>query len=203
MGRAYSPSEILKMNHKEFAFTGEWKDAFGAPEMSGVWFIWGNSGNGKTNFIMQLVRELSRFGKVAINALEERQSKTIKDAIRRFGLDDLDGKLQFLSEPMSELTGRLLKRRSVDFVVIDSFQYTQMTYRQYIDFKKKHPTKLLIFISHASGTQPSSRASKSVMYDADLKIWVEGWRAHSKGRYIGEKGYFDIWKEKALEYWGE
>ena len=41
---------------------------------------------------------------VAINALEERQSKTIKDAIRRFGLDDLDGKLQFLSEPMSELT---------------------------------------------------------------------------------------------------
>ena len=95
-----------------------------------------------------------------------------------------------------------MKRRSADFIVIDSFQYTQMTYRQYLDFKK-HPTKLLVFISHASGTQPSTRAAKSVMYDADLKNWVEGGRARSKGRYIGEKGYFDSWKEKALEYWGE
>ncbi|MEA4949586.1 MAG: ATP-dependent serine protease, partial [Petrimonas sp.] len=53
------------------------------------------------------------------------------------------------------------------------------------------------------GKQPAGRAAKSVMYDADMKIWVEGYRAISKGRYIGEKGYFDVWPEKALRYWGE
>lgn len=203
MARAYSPSEILRMKKKEFSFTGDWFDAFGTPEQSGVWFVWGNSGNGKTSFIMQLCRELSRFGKVALNALEEGQSKTVKDAIRRFSMDDLDGKMLFLCEPVDELSERLSRRRSPDFVIIDSFQYSQLGYRQYIKLKEANRNKLLVFVSHADGKQPAGRAARSVMYDADLKVYVEGYRAMSKGRYIGEKGYIDIWKEKALAYWGE
>ena len=87
--------------------------------------------------------------------------------------------------------------------MIDSFQYAQLSYRQYIQLKETNRKKLLIFVSHAEGKQPAGRAARSVMYDADLKIYVEGYRAMSKGRYIGEKGYIDVWKEKALEYWGE
>ena len=203
MARAYSPSEILKMKKKSFAFDGEWFDAFGTPERLGVWFIWGNSGNGKTSFTMQLCRELSLFGKVAYNALEEAQSKTMQDAIIRFGMDDLDGKLQFLCEPLDELTERLTKKKSPDFVIVDSFQYTQMTYKQYIAFKEANKKKLIIFISHADGKKPAGRAAVSVMYDSALKIWIEGYRAFSKGRYIGETGQFDIWKQGALKYWGE
>lgn len=203
MARAYSPSEILRMKKKELSFTGDWFDAFGTPEQSGVWFVWGNSGNGKTSFIMQLCRELSRFGKVALNALEEGQSKTVKDAIRRFGMDDLDGKMLFLCEPIDDLAERLSRRRSPDFVIIDSFQYSQLNYRQYIKLKEANRNKLLIFVSHADGKQPAGRAARSVMYDSDLKIYIEGYRAMSKGRYIGEKGSIDVWKEKALQYWGE
>ncbi len=203
MARAYSPSEILRMKKKEFSFTGDWFDAFGNPEQSGVWFVWGNSGNGKTSFIMQLCREMSRFGKVALNALEEGQSKTVQDAIRRFGMDELDGKMLFLCESVDELSERLSRRRSPDFVIIDSFQYTQLSYRKYIKLKEANRKKLLIFVSHADGKQPAGRAARSVMYDADLKIYIEGHRAISKGRYIGEKGYIDVWKEKALAYWGE
>ncbi|SFU35439.1 hypothetical protein SAMN05216364_1005101 [Porphyromonadaceae bacterium KHP3R9] len=201
--RAYAPSEILQMKKKSFPFDGDWFDAFDNPEQSGVWFIWGNSGNGKSSFVMQLCRELARFGKVVFNALEEAQSKTMQDAISRFGLDALDGKLSFVCEPMDHLCERLARRRGPDFAIIDSFQYTRITYRQYIDIKEANRGKLLIFVSHAEGKQPAGRAAKSVMYDADLKIHVEGYRARSKGRYIGEKGYIDIWKTKALAYWGE
>lgn len=203
MKRAYSPSEILNMNKKVFDFEGEWFKAFGTPEQLGVWFIWGNSGNGKTSFVMQLARELSRFGKVAYNALEEGTSKTVQDSIERFGLDELDGKLQFICEDMDMLTARLAKRRSPDYVIVDSFQYAQLTYKQYISFKEANANKLIIFVSHADGKRPSGRAAVSVMYDAALKVWVEGYRAFSKGRYIGEVGYYDAWKEGALEYWGE
>jgi len=203
MARAYSPSEILKMKKKSFAFEGEWYDAFGTPERLGIWFIWGNSGNGKTSFTMQLCRELSRFGKVAYNALEEAQSKTVQDAIIRFEMDDLDGRLQFLCESLDELTERLAKKKSPDFVIVDSFQYTQLTYKQYIAFKEANHKKLIIFISHADGKKPAGRSAVSVMYDSALKIWVEGYRAFSKGRYIGEKGELDIWKKGALKYWGE
>ena len=203
MKRAYSPSEILNMSKKVFDFEGEWFDAFGVPEQLGVWFVWGNSGNGKTSFVMQLAKELTRFGKVAYNALEEGTSKTVQDAIERFELHELDGKLQFLCEPLDVLTARLAKRRSPDFVIVDSFQYSQLTYRQYITFKEANANKLIVFVSHADGKRPSGRSAVSVMYDAALKVWVEGYRAFSKGRYIGEVGYMDVWKQGAMNYWGE
>jgi hypothetical protein len=97
----------------------------------------------------------------------------------------------------------LKRQKSPDFVVIDSFQYTQMTYRQYIEFKEQHRNKLIIFISHATGRLPTGRSGKSVMFDATLKIYVEGYRAFSKGRFIGPVGHFDIWPEMAARYWGE
>jgi hypothetical protein len=40
------------------------------------------------------------------------------------------------------------------------------------------------------------------MYDATLKIWVEGYRAFSKGRFIGSTGQYDVWAEGAERYWG-
>jgi hypothetical protein len=46
-------------------------------------------------------------------------------------------------------------------------------------------------------------AAKKVRYDACLKIYVEKFRAFSKGRFIGEKGYYNIWKEEAEKHWGE
>ena len=61
--------------------------------------------------------------------------------------------------------------------------------------------KRLVIISQAEGTRPKGRTAVSVMYDAALKIWVEGYRAISKGRYFGEKGYYPIWAERAEEYW--
>ena len=88
-------------------------------------------------------------------------------------------------------------------MVIDSFQYTQMSFKDYQEFKNRHRDKLIIFISQADGNRPSGRTAVSVMYDATLKIWVEGYRAISKGRYFGSKGYYTIWEERAKVYWGE
>jgi hypothetical protein len=48
-----------------------------------------------------------------------------------------------------------------------------MTYRDYIQLKEEFPDKLFVFISHARGKNPKGDAATSVMYDADLKIWVE------------------------------
>jgi hypothetical protein len=184
-------------------FRGAWYDAFGYPERRGVWFIWGKSANGKTSFVMQLCKELAKWGKVAYNSLEEADSLTLCNTIERYGMAALTGN-EFIilpAEPMSKLSERLEKKRSPDIVVIDSLQYTQMSYRDYIDFKERHADKLLIFISHADGNHPAGRAARSVMYDASLKIWVEGFRAISKGRYIGPLGYYTIWEEGAAKYW--
>ena len=97
---------------------------------------------------------------------------------------------------MDELSERLLKRRSPDAVIIDSFQYTGLTYASYKTLKEKHRNKLLIFVSHCEGEKPEGRAAKKVAYDADMKIFVRGFRAISKGRFITQPGNSNIiWEE--------
>ena len=71
MKRALSVRDILDKKYNTFPFEGKWKEAFGTPERVGVWFIWGNSGNGKTSFVMQLCKELCKYDRVVYNSLEE------------------------------------------------------------------------------------------------------------------------------------
>ncbi|MDD3039636.1 hypothetical protein [Bacteroides sp.] len=196
--------DVLSMKFSTLPFEGDWQAAFGTPERRGVWFIWGNSGNGKTSFVMQLCKTLCRFGRVAYDSMEEGACLTMQNTLIRFNMQEVNRRFLLLdNESIEHLSIRLKRQKSPDFVVIDSFQYTQMTYRQYIEFKEKHRDKLLIFISHATGRLPTGRSAKSVMFDATLKIYVEGFRAFSKGRFIGPLGHYDIWREEARRYWGE
>lgn len=196
-------SEVLNRKREVFPFTGMWAAAFGQPERTGVWFVWGNSGNGKSSFVMQLCKELCKYDRVVYDSLEEGDSMTMLQSLSRHGMSEVGRRFNLLNaEPMNELTERLCRRKSWNIAVIDSFQYTQMSYSDYIRMKEKHKDKLLIFISHAKGRAPRGNAAESVMYDAALKIWVEGFKAFSKGRLIGETGEYTIWPEGAEKYWG-
>lgn len=201
--RALTVSDLLKMKHDVYEFEGTWHDAFDYPEKSGVWFIWGNSGNGKSTFALQLAKYMTSFGKVLYNSLEEGQSLTLKRAFERVNMHEVEGDLHLVSEGMEELDKRLSRQRSASIVFVDSVQYTNLNFKRYYDFKNKHKNKLIIFVSHATGREPSTKVSQRIMYDADLKIWVEGYKAISKGRYIGFVGEKVIWEEGARRYWGD
>lgn len=196
--------EMLSIKYPTFSFDAEWYDAFGCPERRGVWLIWGNSGSGKTSFVMRLCKYLCQFGRVAYDSLEEGAGLTMQNTLRRFSMMEVNRKFLLIDrEDMEQLDLRLHRQKSPDFIVIDSFQYTGMNFRQYKDFRERNRGKLLIFISHADGKLPSGRSARSVMYNADMKVYIEGFRAFSKGRYIGPVGYLDIWPEMARKYYGE
>ena len=199
--QALSVSQLLAQKKETFELSPEWKIAFGEPEVIGTWIIWGQSGNGKTTFALQLAKELCQHGVVLYNSLEEGDSLSLMNAVERVGLQHVNRRVRFVCEDMETLLIRLKKRRSPKIVFIESFQYTQMSYKQYIELKEQLPNHLLIFVSHADGNNPSGRSAKSVMYDSMLKIWVEGYRAFSKGRFIGERGWINIWEEAAQRYW--
>ena len=202
MFRSLSAKEILKIRRKSITLEGEWGNCIGSIDRHGVVFIWGNSGNGKTSAVISLCRELCNFGKTLFVSLEEGFSLSFQNTLKRFDMESCGSKFQVIDKATpEELVQRLTKPRSPEFVVIDSYQYLGMSYKQYIDFKSKLPNKLLIFLSHADGKQPSGRAAKAVKYDAMLKIWVEGYVAHSNGRFIGTTGKAVIWEQGAYEYW--
>ena len=189
MARAYSASEVLAKKVPSIPFEGKWRAAFGEPGRTGVWLIWGQSANGKSSFAMQLARELCKYG---------------KQNMQRCRMGEVGGRFLILDrESLEELSLRLDKQRSPDFIIIDSLQYTGLNYTEYKRLKEKHPKKLFIFISHADGDRPKGATATKVQYDADMKILVQGYRAICKGRYIPEAGqHYSIWAEAEAKYWG-
>ena len=191
MAKPLSASQVLAVKRKTIRLEGAWGDCLGEIDRTGVVLIWGQSGNGKSSAVMSLAKELTKHGKVLYVSLEEGYALSFQNTLRRYSMQDCKSKFQVVAgEDFESITARLSKRRSADFIVIDSFQYCQINY------------KLIIFVSHADGKQPAGRAAVSVKYDADQKIWVEGYKAISNGRYIGSTGECIIWEEGAAKYWG-
>lgn len=201
--RAYSPSEILKMKIPYMNFTGEWAEAFGQPAPTGLWIIWGKSGNGKSAFTMKLAKYLCQFGSVFYDSLEEDIRFSFQKNIARNRMDEVDGKFKTLKLSIEDLDARMSDKRKEDIYIIDSFQAAKLSTKQYTDLAEKHPDKLIIFVSRADGNLPKGRGAENLMWDADVKIWVEGFRAICKGRFQPEPGkHFTIWQEGASKYWG-
>lgn len=202
--RSASAAEIINTKFKTMGFTGEWLEIFGDPERRGSWIIWGESGNGKTSFCMQLAKYLSNFGRVAYDSLEEGFSLSLKKSIIRANMQECGSRFQVINkESIDDLRVRLSKKKSPDFIFIDSVQYTglnKMTAKQLInDF----PTKLFIFVSHAEGKLPDGRVAKAIRYDADIKIRIEGFKAIVNGRFEGDRNkMYTIWEQGAYDYWG-
>jgi hypothetical protein len=203
MKRAISVNEIMNTNRRAMAFEGGWLESFGSPERTGSWLIWGNSGNGKTRFALQLAKYLCNFGKVAYNALEEGNSMSMRMAIEDVGMMEVQRRfVLYDKEPIGDLFERLEKKKSPDFVFIDSAQYSGMNYKQYQLLVDSFRHKQFIIVSHADGKLPAGQVARSIRYDSHCKIWVEGYRAFPTSRYGGGKP-FTIWHQGAYEYWGE
>lgn len=205
--RALTHRDIENMKFQDLDVSKEFQDLFGVPEASGVWIIWGHSGNGKTRFALQLLKELTKsikntYGKVAYDTLEEGARKSFRRAVMASYLKEVRKKLLFLNrEPIEDLKIRLSKHKAPKMVFVDSFQYSGLTKRSYKHLKEEFPDVLFIFVSHAEGKHPEGRAAKFVRYDADVKIHVEGYVATAVSRYGGGKPY-EIWPEKVQELQG-
>lgn len=203
MARTLSAKQVLTIRFDTVRLGGGWDGCVGEIETTGIWFIWGNSGNGKTSVVVSLCRELSAFGKVLYNSREEGVSLTMQNTLRRYGMGELGSRFQLADMPLEELDEKLSQRRSPKFVVIDSFQFMGLSYREFRAFCERHRNKMLIFVSRARGRQPEGRAAAGAMYDAACKIWVEGYKAFSKGRFIGKTGELTVWEEGAAKYWSD
>jgi len=199
VNRAISIRQLYATNIRSLGFGGEWLDAIGCPEPSGTWLIWGNSGNGKTRFALQLAKYLATFGlRVAFDSLEEGVSLSLRNAIGDCNMQEVARRFVLLDkEPVADLIVRLAKKKSPDVIFVDSVQYTGLAYAEYKSLKDRFRHKLFVFVSHAYGSHPAGRVARSIRFDANVKIWVEGFQAFAASRYGGGKPYV-IWEEGCL-----
>lgn len=201
--KVLSPSQVINKKRVIYDFDGRFLESFGKPERNAIWCIWGNSGNGKTRFLMELSKYLTRFGKVDYNSFEEGDSETVAKAFRETDMLDVNGSLKLIDNgPMDWFEDRLSKKRSAAFGVIDSVQYSGINYDRYKEFKENVRNKSLLFISHAKGYNPDGYTAEKIRYDASIKVHVVKFVAKVKSRY-GTKAPFLIWEEGAKKEWGK
>ena len=208
MGRAISNKNVLTAKFEVAEFDGAFLASFGKPELRGAWIIYGGSGSGKTSFVMQVCKYLTRFRRVAYDSLEQGLSLSLQKAWERVGMEEVGNRIILLNkESLKDLRLRLAKKQSPDVVVVDSVHYwLGLKMGDYINLRNDFPDKLFIFVSHEKGGQPDGKLAQKIRYDSDIKIRVEGYKAFVTTRYeVAERGEggadFIIWEQGAQDYW--
>lgn len=208
MKRAISNRNVMQATFEVAPFEGAWLRSIGRPELKGSWIIYGGSGCGKTTFVMMLCKYLTQFGRVAYDSIEQGLSLSLRRAWERVGMEEVGSSIILLDkETLAEVKQRLARRKSPRIIVIDSVHYWMgFTMRDYMSLRAKHPDVLFIFIAHEQRGEPKGSLARSIRYDAEVKIRVEGYKAFVTTRYeVSEKGEggadFIIWEQGAREYW--
>ncbi|MCC6290168.1 MAG: hypothetical protein IT249_19995 [Chitinophagaceae bacterium] len=182
---------------------GDIEDAFDC-------IVYGPSGNGKTNFTVQVIKELihATRQKCMYISYEEGHTKTLqKTMIERHDMLNLVGnKLEIMDgATFGELVQIMSKRKSPKIWVIDSLQASHLTEQECAELKKRfvmsRRKKILIYISWADGKKPKGAAAQAVEYYAHIKIRIEGFISFFKSRFGGNRNYI-IWEEGAKRFWG-
>ena len=199
--RAYSPGEVLNMKIPRFEFSGDWQTSIGNPAKSGVWIIWGASGNGKSSFVMQLSKELCKYGLVLYLSYEEGVNQTFQRRMEYLKMNEVQGKFRVVvDETYEELIDRLKKPKSPKFIIVDSYQVSEWEYPDAVALMKRFPKKCFIWISQEKKSQPMGGGAIRLRYICDMKIRVVGYKAYCQGRAIGEAGsYYVVWEEGIIQ----
>lgn len=172
--------------------------------------IGGFSGNGKTEFCIQLAKELCGHGKVAWLSYEQRHGFDLQTATKRNKMEEESG--QFIPiDPIAnlahgvsfleDLDNYLAKRNSPDYVFIDSVDYTGWKKEDYIYLKEKYEgKKSLLFICHTDKSgNPRKSISADIIFDGGMFILVQKYIATPQKNRFGGFEPFVIWEAKARE----
>jgi hypothetical protein len=186
MRRAIGITEFLAKEFITYDFEGAWKDCLGEPERNFTMCVYGSSGQGKTSFCIAFAKYLTQFTRVYYNTFEEGISKTIQDALRRYNMQEVAGKMVFGDmESVAEMDERMGRRGSPGVYFIDSRDYLNLTAAQFKRLRDKHPRKAIIVICWAKTGQPKGDYAKAIEYMCDIKVYVHDLVANPRSRFGG------------------
>lgn len=201
MKRAYSPRDIAAKKWVTLPWGEEWSKPFGFPAENASWFISGASAQGKSSFVMQLGKELCKYGTVLYLSYEEGVNQSFQRRMGYLKMNEVQGRFRVVvGESLEEVTARLKKPKSPKFVIVDSIQVAEWKYEPIVELMKKFPKKCFIFISQEKKSSPMGADAIKTRYICDMKIRVMGYKAYCMGRAIGEPGsYYTVWEQGVIQ----
>ena len=193
--RAYSYEDINRIIFKTIEINEEWKPHLGEPQLGNShWLIFGDSGHGKTSYVLQIVKMLCQNSqRVHYNTAEEGLKKSFKMALKRNNLKGVSG-FNYSQESFSQLSERLSRKRQAKIVVIDSVQYffRGMQSKHYFEFINQFKDTTFIWVSGADGKKPRGKIAEDIYYDADIVVNVKDFEANI------EKNRFEAYDSRVI-----
>lgn len=194
--RAIGINDFLSRSFVTYPFEGKFKDTFGEPERNMKVIIWGNPGNGKTEFCIQLAKYLASFTKVYYNSFEQGICKTLQDALIRNCMQDVNGKVIFGDqETVDEMMERLAGKNAPQVCIIDSRDYINLTTAQFKKLIDTPPRKCFVVVCWEAGGKPRGEFAKQIAYMCDVKIHVQNFIAYPRSRFGGNQKFI-IWERR-------
>ncbi|KGF48521.1 DNA repair protein RadA family protein [Prevotella disiens] len=203
--RAYSPKEIAAKKWVTLPWGEQWSEPFGFPAENASWFISGASAQGKSSFVMQLGKELCKYGPVLYMSYEEGVTQPFQRRMDYLNMNEVQGRFRVIDdESIEELEARLAKPKSAKFIIVDSFQVGcnnfGWSYSSAVTLMKRFSRKCFIFISQEYKSEPMGKPAVSLRYICDMKVRVMGYKAYCLGRSVGSAGtHYVVWKEGILK----
>ena len=201
MKRSYTPKDIAAKRWVTLPWGEKWSKPFGEPADNASWFISGASASGKSSFVMQLGKELCKYGLVLYLSYEEGVNQSFQRRMDYLKMDEVQGRFRVVTDDTyEELVARLRKPKSPKFIIVDSFQVSEWNYAQALELIRRFPRKCFIFISQEKKSAPMGSDAIRLRYICDMKVRVMGYKAYCQGRAIGEAGsYYVVWKEGLIQ----
>lgn len=195
-----SSKRFIKKRYREWPFAGCFADSFGCPEISSRWLVYGASGQGKTEFCVQLAAYFCQFAQVLYVSAEQGDSRSLQMAWERNALGQ-ERRVRLACSATSQDLLTLLagKRGAPKVIIIDSLDYLDIDAEKYKELHEKAGKRTLIFVSWAEGGRPKTGSGRAIEFMVDVKVSVKNYVAEARSRYGSILPYV-IWEEEAKKY---
>lgn len=206
--KSISVKKLVQKKFKVYDFENEWKDSFGTPETNAQWIVYGESGNGKTEFCVQLAHYYCNFGKVAYISLEQGISSSLQSPFTRYDFKN-QPYICKIFEKNTKTEGNVYEqikafvaKTTYKTIIIDSLNSLKVTPSEYIELSElaKKRKRTLVNVAWGKGNHPSTSAGEQIEFMVDIKLQVKKYAIpEPKSRFGGNMPYV-IWEDKAKEY---
>lgn len=200
--------QFHQMSFKFLPISEAWAGTLGKVPHNWIAVIYGFSGNGKTEFCVQLAKMLCEFGTVGWLSYEQRHGSDFQASTKRNRMEEVSGRF-YPIDPIAnipqgvslleDLDNYLKKRSSPDYIFIDSLDYTGFTWEDYVYLKNRYGSrKTFIFIAHSSKNGTLKKTiSERIVFDGGMGVFVSHYIATPvKNRFGGFEPYV-VWEDRA------
>lgn len=180
----YSIKALKEKNFKTLEFHDEYKLLFGNPERKFVAEAYGESGSGKSVFLLKFANYFAKnFGKTLYNSHEEGANQTIQNRINNF---DIDANKLFVANALPfETMCTKIERNYYRLLIIDSVKYMGFTFSQLKELRERFAKRQLSIIMVDFGKiQGKPLSGVDLLHASDVKLFFRNGRVYSTSRYL-------------------